>query len=776
MALSHLAHVLAERDLDHAQSLLDDAAEAAEQLEESDQSARVLASIAKAVNGIDHDQAVQVADRALEIALSDSDEFMEAEFVPELVDLFAEGGLWEQSITAHAAIELPDGQEVSHDHLVRALAKAHRWQAARKLAFGIDDLTARWRAVCVLTGAIAAAGQGKHGAELASQIQDPEWRAVALASVAQRMAAYDRDNAIELAASVYDTFTVTGRSIPPRVLVAYAIALGERDPDRALRLIDDAEKAVYRYKDPAIELAALAEALAGTARDSSARLATGACRVLESLDTVARAATTWNLFDKFVDAGLWDHAEQVARTVPYPHALARLLTDIAEAVATADPLRAIRLVEDAESTVRAHGYVSRPDVKWDQIFDTLIGLQCWDQARRLIAATSSDSGHRSRLNRLLTAIVAAGDREAAGTIVTGLDGSHLQEQLVQWLSLVTHSGTPNSGTPSARLRGEPSDRQNSEYLDNRAEPRAPDDAQVVLIEDLEERREAVHALIKRHARAARWSDAERLAHGLDTPEDRAFGLISIVSNSPLPLSSVITNLVDRVLHEVQMIADPGLGVDAACALCQALRNAYSVTLAERVARTVEPPGVRAGLLVQIASSVSAVNQRRAQELIGEAESLVASIDDWILNARNTAYLAKGLAEAGWPERAETLADRIEYFDERARALGYISEALSAADSFDEAERVALKIELPQQRSWILKHIIQQLTSNARQAMTHRSKRTQLHRLLAYSLTGSEPFDAISACANVFSAEIDRLNQGVAPRLLDSDINDDAIGQ
>jgi hypothetical protein len=211
--------------------------------------------------------------------------------------------------------------------LASALAKAGQWDRAERVA---GSITESWRRPWALSAiaharvnALAEAGQWDRAERVARSITNPSDQIDALLTLARALADIDRDRALTLAADAEQAARriTTGPNVQVRALLTLARTLFGIDRDRALTVAADAEQA---------------------ARSTPRNYYPGAGPAL--LTVVATA---------LAEAGQWDHAERVARSITDPADQAEALAMVAKALADIDLDRALTLAAGAEQAARS---------------------------------------------------------------------------------------------------------------------------------------------------------------------------------------------------------------------------------------------------------------------------------------------------------------------------------------------------------------------------------------------------------------------------------------
>jgi tetratricopeptide (TPR) repeat protein len=273
--------------------------------------------------------------------------------------------LWTQLGDAYRAeqiarsITAPDVRDKALRSIAEVLAEGGQWERAEELARTIPTFHIQAKALRGIAWAVARAGRWDEAEQLAGTIPDPTTRAQALLAIVR--------------------------------------ALAPTEPDRAIRLVNRAEKLAHATTDSFDREWALrgiaravaergqwdrAEQLAGTIKNSYIQA--------HAFLAIARAVAR---------TGQWDWAERLAGTITDPTTGAAALCAVAHALAGVDPDRAVRLANEAEQL--AHTVTPRGEAFWEDLarifgvtdpeqIDALGGIleafvegRRWDQAEQL---------------------------------------------------------------------------------------------------------------------------------------------------------------------------------------------------------------------------------------------------------------------------------------------------------------------------------------------------------------------------------------------------------
>jgi hypothetical protein len=239
--------------------------------------------------------------------------------------------------------------------VAKALAATDPGQAER-IALSITDTDAGESALGEIAWVLAATNPDE-AERVARQITDGFTRASALGEIAVQVALADPDRAERIARSITGEYKEF-------VLCRVAQGLAGTDPDRAGRLIYDAEhsaRAITSEEPKALALCWIAEALATTDPSRAEQIA-------RSITDEELRASILNLLTLELASTDPDRAEQIALSITgkgYWHTLetrrASALRHVAEALAATDPDRAERIawsISDADAQLFALGHIA----------------------------------------------------------------------------------------------------------------------------------------------------------------------------------------------------------------------------------------------------------------------------------------------------------------------------------------------------------------------------------------------------------------------------------
>ena len=620
--LAMLAEVVAGAgDLDRAKVLAERAETEAQAVTDSYQRTRTLAMLAEVVAGAgDLDRAKVLAERAETEAQAVTDPYQQAQALIALAKAVAAGAggrrrwrtLAERAETAAqlvtdsyqrtrmlamlaevaAGTRDLDRARVLTDLAERAAAETERFHQATALAIVVE--------------AAARAGDLDRAEALVSGITDPVPRARALAALV-RARPGNLDEATALAETT--ARTISDPEQQAQALAALAeVVVGAGDLDRAEALAQVITDPEYRAQAQA----ALARAAAGAGDLDRAKA------LAERAETAARTVTNPDhqtrtlavLVKAAAGAGDLDRAEALAQAIADPDQRVRTLAVAVRAVRARESSKVRALIERAEAAAHAIASLSQ-------------------RARALTV--------------LAEAAAAAGDPEAAKTLVT------------------------RAAEATARVIATPS---------YRASILAVVAVAAVAVGDLDR--------------------AEALAQEVTVLSDQAAVRVAIAE------AAAKAGDLDRAEALAQEVTVPSDQAAVRVAIAEAAAKAGDLDRAEALAQEVTVPSHQATVLAVLAEAAAGAGDRdRAQALTAKADAAAQASIVQSQPVGALAALATRTARAGDPNRAETLARSITNLFQRERALAALAEVAAAAGDLDRAETLARSITDPFQQAQAL---------------------------------------------------------------------------
>ncbi|MEV0712862.1 hypothetical protein [Nocardia aurea] len=256
-----------------------------------------------------------------------------------------------------------------------------------RLARHRDDVHYRNNEVPAKLPAVRARlGQTDRAEGLALSISKPEHQLAALALLANEVAETDPSRAARIAdhaETSIDNILPGRRQILARIYLAEGVA--DVDSDRAVRLIDKVFRDISDIKTESRDqvLARLVGVLAISDPDRAEALADGISDLAPWADALISVAEAVATADQVRAVRLADDAETIARDIPDTKEKATALIRLVVLVAENDPDQAIRLAEAAEATA---GCISDPWARGDALAGLARGVAATDpdRATRLI--------------------------------------------------------------------------------------------------------------------------------------------------------------------------------------------------------------------------------------------------------------------------------------------------------------------------------------------------------------------------------------------------------
>jgi hypothetical protein len=479
----------------------------------------------------------------------------------------------------------------------------------------------------------------RHALELARSFVDPVMHAMALARIA--MALTDEpDRVSELAAEAEQVaWTALDSTNVPAALRMVALAVASADPERALRLINEAGSP-WGHVD---EETALVQA----------------------------------------SAGRFDAAERSASRLTKNSQSARVLAEIARYCARSDPDRAARLADQAEQHARGDGIPPHPGYYLDQRIDAMASVASelaeTDPVRARLLADDA-----LRACRLGEDAAAAWDGFLSGAL----------SEVVSALAAV--------------------DRPDQAEFVARTPLPEPDDRMYLLAV-------AAEALARSHP--------ERAAHLAEEAEHMARGTLSWADaanpvRAPLAEALVIASRPDLA----RQIADnaPYLGprilavIAGALASSQPECSARLATKAEQTARAAGPDqnwdinrAYRARAFAEVAQALADSHPRQAERLMTEAKQTVPrfAISKGMDTSAQAAIADAFAATGEWTDAFRVLRSLSPAPSWESEAS--VAEKLTHAGEWDRAEAMARAMTRPEYRSQALADIATALADSQR---------------------------------------------------------------
>jgi lipopolysaccharide biosynthesis regulator YciM len=393
--LSAVVVALAEAEL---WDLVEQACSSLTTINEPGAQVTALNTLVEAAAEMASDRAVLLAAHAERLARNINDPSAQARGLSVVAVALAEAGLWDLAEKAAHTITEPDAQVRVLSDLVKILAKVEPDRAVRlardaeQVARSVSDPQAQIWTRWYVVEALAKVRLWDLAGQIARSIPDARIEAWALGDLVTAL----------VEAELWDLAEQTARNISdPRIQTKARSRLIRRlagvDLDRAMRLAADAEQTAHRIADTDAQLEALTElvnALAPVDPDWPVRLAANVDEVAQTITNLDdKGKALLRLARALVEAGLWERAERVARSITEPARLAEALAVLVKTLAEVDPERAARLAIDAEQLVRGvDGSSFAQEEALLMLAKQFAEARLWDQAEK--AASSIASAHQ----------------------------------------------------------------------------------------------------------------------------------------------------------------------------------------------------------------------------------------------------------------------------------------------------------------------------------------------------------------------------------------------
>jgi hypothetical protein len=294
-------------------------------------------------------------DRAKRVALSIADDYTRECALGHIAEALAVTDLDQAIQVVEWSITIDHPKAAALGRVAKALAATDPGQAER-IALSITDTDARESALGHIAWVLAAADPDE-AERVAREITDGFAQASALGDIAEVLAPADPERAERIAQSVTSEYKEF-------VLCRVAHGLAGTDPDRAGRLIDNAERIAWAITSEEPRELALIDIAAVLATTDAGR----AERIAWSITDEGLRASALHFLTQEVAGSDPDRAERIAQSITgkgYWHTLetwrASALRHVAEALAATDPDRAERIawsITDADARLFALGHIA----------------------------------------------------------------------------------------------------------------------------------------------------------------------------------------------------------------------------------------------------------------------------------------------------------------------------------------------------------------------------------------------------------------------------------
>ena len=425
-----------------------------------------------------------------------------------------------------------------------------------------------------------------------------------------------------------------------RALAEIAAVIAEAEPERAHRLIDEAEN-LSRTEGP---------------RD-------------ETLIALAAAARR---------IGDHDRAERFCGLIDSPGSMAVALGDAACAVASTDPGRARRLAGQAEQIAGSTTDTRERERALQGAALVLARVGQTDRAQRLARDITPEWSQGTALRAVVAALARSGRhaeaRQVADSIADERSRSGALADLASALAQVDPASYDRIVHESRQLASQLRPRERADALGELAAALATADP----------------GLSRGLA-----DEAEEYARQAQDPGPEVT-LVELASR----LAATEPRRARRLADEAERLARGDTGEEPArvpvpSELAEALAHAGYYDCAEKLISLIPNSGTRAGATGELAAAIARAGEYdRAEQLIG-----TIGPQGW-----PAVTVAAALAQAGEYARAERLIATITSYRELSTAKRHLSMALSKAGELDRAEHVARTIAKPWHRDVALEEV------------------------------------------------------------------------
>ena len=549
-----------------------------------------------------------------------------------------------------------------------------------RLAVHHDRLAGRNENLPVeLPGLLVRLEQRRRGEAIAKSMRQPQ----ALAAVAGALADAGRwDRAERTAREIADT------GWKARALATIGSAMAGTDRERALDLLEEAERAAHDVREAHLQpfvLAAVAEAFA------DAGLWERAERTAHAIDPMYAAAGARALravVDAVAAAGHWDRAERTANAIHSVWDKAAAMAALAGAMTGHDQDRALGLVRHAEGLARGHLPLSGDPEPLSAIIQALNVISPEralrlaadaEQATRRVPFPAAEA-HAS--GRVAQALAMAGLWDGADRVAQRITEDSVQADLRRSLS-ATLAQAGHGARAAEEARGIPDPRVRAEAMTTVARilVTAEPERALGLVADAEQTARAIphagrfwalQAVARARAAAGQLELAERAARHLMHP-DLALGSVA--------RAQAAAGQWDNAERTALRITDPEGQVTALVAVARAMTDAGQWDRAERTVGMLvgRDPVAHAEATGALAEAIAGSDPARAAALAAGAAQVTDAITDPRERDKAALAVARALAAAGLADRAGQTARAITDPKLQIEALGSVARALLRVD-------------------------------------------------------------------------------------------------
>ena len=432
------------------------------------------------------------------------------------------------------------------------------------------------------------------------------------------------------------------------------------------------------YRGPQVQaLAEVAAVVAETDPAGASRLADEAEQLAHAIEgDWSQAEALFNLATAAVQAGDYERAERLSRTIKIPEWMAAALGGLAGALAAMDSLRARRLADEAEKLVRSITDPGPRDAALQRLATTMAAIGDIDHAEQLVRSIEPSSWPQATaLRAVVAALARSGRYSQAKQLADSI--TCLRSRLGALADLVKALAEADPDW-SGRVADEA---QQLAKAEEEAQQLAPGSRDLrPLVVGLAEIAAALAATDR--DRSHRLADkAEQFARQAADPGPEVT-LVSLAA----ALAAADPDRARRLAEEAEQLARDDAHAwspTVPAELAKALAHADDHECAVELISMIPDRDARTQAMTELAVVVANAGEyNRAERLIGT----ITGSGDWA-----TEKLAAALAHAGEYDRAERLIGTITGPRPRRTAKRELSTALSKAGQFNRAEQLARTI-------------------------------------------------------------------------------------
>ncbi|MEU1209436.1 hypothetical protein [Nocardia sp. NPDC005825] len=546
---------------------------------------------------------------------------------------------------------------------------------------------------------LAILGQYERAEAIARSFSGLREQATALIKIAEVVAATDPDRAARL---IGDAESIA-RAIPEPtwrdfMLAMVAVVAAAIDVDCAEAVVCTIADTAYRAQ----ACAAVAGAVSVVDPDRAEAIGRAISRPEEKVVALVQIAKAVSATDPDRAAQLIGDAESIARTVPDLHEQARALTAVIATVAASDPDRAEILASVAADPGSREGQLV-----------TLVGaLAAADPYRaETLAHTITDTGKQAIALAKISAAVAATDPSRASQLTARVETLARSHQSIAATVIPELAASDPARAETLAYTLTDTYQRDIALAKTSASVALTDPHHAAVLARAVSRASERVAALADVAAVVATTDPDHARQIADQAETLAYTLAN-THNQEISLPVIVKAVAPLDPDNAKALADIITGsfqrADALAALAAPVA-AVDATRAEALAREISEPSRQVRALIGIAQVVMATDPACADRLADLAEKiarLISSTDE--LDGIRAALAAARAATD--PDRAEDSIRTVTDSHQQAEALISIAKVVSAADPeraarlIDRAETVARTIAFPDTRAEMLGHI------------------------------------------------------------------------